>query len=212
MNKRIKLVCNLACCGVLLALGTGCTTAIKIGAKVVGDTVNEVDVDAKSKKLVGQPVQAADTEFGPRIAAFAETGGNRELMTYPVEADVLSQFRWVVEAENGKIVAVAKAKNNPDGAKSIIKKALLEEKVMGKSPAEIGANDHFKKLILTLRNLSTNNLVRVYDVHGLVDLLGARYCVLEFDVTDKCIGIRLVGVPAASDDSSVGGKEVQAGT
>lgn len=189
----------------LLAIGAGCTTAVKIGVKVVGDTVHEVDVDVKSEKLVGQPLQAADTEFGPRLAAFAETNSKRELVTYPVEGDVLSQFRWVIEAENGKIVAVAKSQNNPDGGKSIIKKALLESKVIGKSPAEIAEHDHFAKLVLVLRNLSTNNLVRVYDVRGLTNLLGARFCVLEFDGMDKCVGIRLVGVPAASEQSAVSG-------
>jgi hypothetical protein len=196
----------IAICSLLLTTGAGCTTAIKIGAKVVGDTVNEVDVDAKSKRLVGQPVKAADAEFGHYIAAYVETRSNRELMTYPVEGDLLSQFRWIIEAEHGKIVAVAKAQNNPDGGKSIIKKVFLEEKVKGKSATEIGADGHFKKLVLVLRNLSTNNLVRVYDTRGLMDLLGARYCVLEFDNADKCSEIRLVGVPGASEGSSVNSK------
>ena len=47
------------------------------------------------------------------------------------------------------------------------------------------------------------NLVRVYDIRGATDLLGAYYCVLSFDGQDRCTEIRLVGVPASAGEAVI---------
>jgi hypothetical protein len=192
---------------VVVGLGTGCNPykkAIKIGMKVVGDTVNEVDVSEHAKRLVGQPPAAADAAFGTRIRTLEEVTTHREMMTYPVKNDVLGMFRWIVEVQNGRIAALAKAQNNPDGGKDIIEKTALKQLLVGKTPEELQSKDKFKKLILVLRDRAGGNLIRVYDVSGFKDLMGAVYCVLEFDSADRCKDIRLVGVPAASSGSTVG--------
>jgi hypothetical protein len=49
------------------------------------------------------------------------------------------------------------------------------------------------------------NLIRVYDVKGITDLLGAKYCVLRFDASDRCQDIRLVGIPASTKEDSIKG-------
>jgi hypothetical protein len=191
---------------ILVALSAGCSpysTVAKLGIKVVGDAVNDADVADHGNKLVGQPVAAADADFGQRFRTMEEVQSKREMITYPVKDDLLAAYRWVVEAENGKIVALSKMQNNPDGGKDIIKKMVLKEMVIGKTPQEVGVKDYFKKLILTLRDRGTGNMIRVYDVSSIVDFMGARDCVLEFDSSDKCQNIWLVGVPASTAGSNL---------
>jgi|GEM_PF-3553639 len=205
--KTVKFsVYGVSMAMVLLAVvstTTGCVTAAMMGVKVVGGAVHSVDVEAQSKELLDQPLSKADAAFGKRLNTFQDTRSNREMITYPVKGDLLSQYRWVVEVENDKIVALSKTQFDADGGQDIIKKALLKDKVIKKSPKEIHADKHFKKLILVLRNRSTGNLVRVYDVRGMLDLMGARYCVLDFDGSDRCTKIRLVGVPASAGKSAL---------
>jgi len=188
---------------VLVMTANGCVTAAMMGVKVVGTAAHGADVDARTKELLGQPVSAADTAFGKRMNTFEETRSGRAMMTYPVKGDVLDQYRWVVEVENGKIMALAKLQKDPDGGSSIIKKAMLKGKVIDKTPSQIHEDSHFEKLMLVLRNRATGNLVRVYDVRGMTDLLGARYCVLGFDRSDRCTEIRLVGVPASQGEGAI---------
>ena len=200
MTVRFKLLCASI---VPFLLTTGCySTAAKIGVKVVGNAVHEVDVSEKEKRLVGQPADRADAEFGQPLRAFDDTRSKREVMIYPVKGDALAKFRWVVEVENSRIVALAKAQNDSDGSNDIIRKLLLKDKVIGKTPQAIEAQDRFKKLTLVLRGRATKNLVRVYDISGMTDVLGARYCVLEFNASDLCENIRLVGVQAATERSA----------
>jgi hypothetical protein len=190
----------------LISLVTGCSpysTAAKIGIKVVGDAVHEADVDKHAKELVGQPVAKADAELGDRIETAVDTQSPRELMVYDVKDDPFHKTRWVVEAENGRIVALSKAEHNPDGGKDIIRKALLDKKLMNKTPAEFQDEKKYSNPVLTLRSKDTGNLIRVYDVKGITDLLGAKYCVLRFDASDRCQEIRLVGVPASTKKDAV---------
>jgi hypothetical protein len=184
---------------------SGCVTAGKMGVKLVGTAVHTVDVDTQSKKLIGQPVSAADAEFGQRVNTFEDTRSKREIMTYKVEGDALDLFRWVVEAQGNRIVALMKTQFNADLGKDLVKTALYKDKVLGKTPQEIQTHSTFKNLVLTVRNRSTGNLVRVYDVRGVTDLMGAQYCVLEFDKSDRGAGVRLVGVPASAGISAISG-------
>jgi hypothetical protein len=187
----------------LAIISSGCASAAIMGVKVVGHAVDEADVDAHSKKLLGQPPGAADTVFAQRVDTFEDIRTKREMITYPVKGDILSRFRWVVEVENNKIVALAKFQYDADGGKDIVRKAVLGEKVIGKSPQEVQSDHHFKNLTVVLRDRSTGNLVRVYDIRGVADLLGARYCVLNFDSRDRCTDIRLVGVPASAGTGTI---------
>jgi hypothetical protein len=190
----------------LAALTAGCSpysSVAKIGIKVIGDVVNDADVDKHSKQLIGQPPSMADVEFGPPIRTLEEVNSGRLMMTYPVKEDLLKKFRWTVEVENGRIVALAKLQSDPDGGKDIIKKALMKEKAIGKTAKELQQDSHFQKLTLTLRDRATGNMIRVYDVSGLTDFLGAKSCVLEFGASGAAETIWIVGVPAASDNSSI---------
>ena len=189
---------------ILVALAAGCSpysTVAQLGIKVIGDAVDDADVSEHGGRLIGQPATAADAEFGRRLRTMVEVRGDREMSTYPVKDDLLSKYRWVVEAKNGRIVALSKMQNDPDGGKDVLKKMVLKEMVIGKTPREIGSKDYFKRLILTLRDRDTGTPLRVYDVSSIVDFMGARDCVLEFDAEDKCRSIWLVGIPASTGGS-----------
>lgn len=193
----------IGCFPILLAAGCSgsfnpWSKVAKVGVQLVGDAIQEADVDEHAKVLIGQPLTKADAEFGQRIEDYADTNSPRHILTYPVKGDVLDDYRWIVEAENDQIVALSKAKFDPDGGKDLIKKAFLREKAEGKSPQELQEHSTFEKLVLTLRRKSTGHLVRVYDTSKVTDLLGSKYCVLEFDANDRCTDLRLVGVPAST--------------
>jgi hypothetical protein len=191
----------------LIALTSGCnpyTTVAKIGIKVVGEAVNDVDGSEKAKALVGQPVSAADAEFGQPIRTLEEVRSKRVMIVYPVKDDVLKMFRWAVEAENGRIVALSKLQANPDGGKDIAEKLVLKEIAVGKTPQELQDHRFFRNLTLVLRDRATGNFVRVYDVSIVPDFGGAKSCVLEFDASDRCQKVSIVGVPSASAGSAVG--------
>ena len=204
--KSLTRYFSLATVLIVAALTMGCSpysTIAKIGIQVVGDAVNDADVAEHGKKVVGQPVAAADAEFGQRLRTMEEIHSKREMITYPVKDDLLGSYRWAVEVENGKVAALAKLQNDPDGGKDIVKKLVLKEMVIGKTPQEVESRDYFKKLILTLRDCANGNMFRVYDVSSVVDFMGARDCVLEFDASNKCQTIWLVGVPSTTAGSGL---------
>jgi hypothetical protein len=206
--QRVRWACTASLIGVfaISCLTTaGCsdgfnpvTKVAKLGVKVVGDAVHEVDVDKHAKELVGKPVEKADAAFGARIETAVDTQSRREMIVYPVKGDVLGKSRWVVEAEGNRIVALSKVSRDPGGGKDIIKKTQLEKKLKDKTPAEFATEKKFERPVLTLRSRNTGNLIRVYDMTGRMDLLGSKYCVLRFDGSDRCKEIRLVGIPAST--------------
>ncbi|HVP10637.1 MAG TPA: hypothetical protein VMV94_05545 [Phycisphaerae bacterium] len=192
---------------VLAALATGCSpysTIANLGIKVVGDAVNDADVSQKSQQLVGQPVAAADAEFGPRIRTLEEVQTGRTLITYPVKGDLLKMYHWAVEARKDRIVALSKLQNDPDGGKDLAEKLVLKEIVIGKTPQQLQSHDFFKKLVLTLRDRSSGDTLRVYDTSLIPSFMGAKYCVLEFDGSSTCQSVNIVGVPASSPGSALG--------
>jgi hypothetical protein len=185
----------------------GCSpysTAAKIGIKVVGEVVNDADVKQHANDLVGRPVASADAVFGRRLRTLEEVNTRREVVIYPVKDDLLSMFRWAVEAENGRIVALSKLQNDPDGGKDIAEKIVLKEIVIGKTPKALEAHTYFQKLVLVLRDRAAGDMIRVYDIALIPDFLGAKYCVLRFDGSNTCQEVRIVGVPASTSGSAIG--------
>jgi hypothetical protein len=191
----------------LVSLTTGCdpyTTVAKIGVRVIGDAVDDEQVSSLSNKLIGRPVAMADAEFGQSLRTLEEVNSRRLMIMYPVKDDFLKMFRWAVEVENGRIVALAKVQSNPDGGKDIAEKLVLKEIVIGKTAQDLQSHKFFQNLILVLRDRATGTLVRVYDVSNVTDFMGAKNCVLEFDAADVCQKVSIVGVPASTPGSAVG--------
>jgi hypothetical protein len=208
-NCRVRTVTGRAglLAGVMLSVSAaGCSpysTIAKIGMKVVGDAVNDADVSEKSQQLLNQPVATADTVLGQRLRTFEELRTGRRLITYPVKDDLLNSYRWAVEAQNGTIVALSKLQNDPGGGQDIAEKLVLKEIVGGKTPEQIQTHEWFKNLVLTLRDVSNRNIIRVYDTSLMPSFMGAKYCLLEFDGANKCQTVRIVGVPASTPGSTL---------
>jgi hypothetical protein len=149
----------------LLALTASCNpvkTGAKLGARLVGDVIEDGDVKQRGEALVGRPVSAADEALGKPIDVFKDVQGDRRWRTYPVKLDVLGHQRYVVEILADKIVSVSKAEKS--GRKVDIPRALiLKEKVKGKAPRECEAAIEFGRPLLAARSENTRRLVQLYD-------------------------------------------------
>ncbi len=195
----VRVILHWALIGGLVAVLAGCRAhPASLAITLVGDAINDSDVQSRSPELIGRPPAAADTMFGPRLDSLRTLDGTKTLAVYPVRGDALSKSRWVVEIENQRITALSKALRQADGAEDVIKEALLQEKLIGRSPEQFRAEPGFDQPVLTASRESTYTLVRLYDVRNWTNLRGARYCVLEFDPQNRCREVRLVGIDSSS--------------
>lgn len=192
---------------VLLACAAGCnpvSTGVKLGVRVMGDVIEDVDVKQKGDALVGRPVSAADEAFGARIDSFKDVRSDRRWQTYPVKLDLLGQQRYVVEVSGGRIVSVSKS--DKSGRKvDIPLEIILKEKLKGKSPQECQAGLKYGPPLLAVRSESTGQLVQLYDAGLPTDLGTPHYCIVRFDANDRCEDIDFVAVGASTKKKPVGG-------
>ncbi len=117
----------------------------------------------------------------------------------------LTVDRWVVESLEGKIVFLTKTRENIDGVEDVVRSVNLRSKVIGNTAAECQRRAALKEPVARFRSMNTNDRVFVYDVRNFTNLRGARYCLLWFDSSDKCIDIKLVGVSASTKKEPLGG-------
>jgi hypothetical protein len=170
-----------------------------LAGMVVGDLVSDVDVDNRQEELVGQPETAADRMFGARIETCDDVQRQGvSMIAYPVKLDVLGSSRYVVEVADGRIVTLAKTKQNIDGSEDMIKAEALKYKFIGKTPTQCSADGGLGMPVRTLRSREKGQLLRIYDVKNWTNLRGARYCVLRFGAKDVCQSVKLVGVSAST--------------
>jgi hypothetical protein len=109
-TTRMTIACSLTC-SVLFSGGCSTpspTTVLKIGFKVVGKAVDYVEVVEFENKLICRPVEAATAEFGPPNDVFRDVRGGRRWLGFPVKLDVPDKYRYVVEVDGNRIVAVSK--------------------------------------------------------------------------------------------------------
>ena len=164
-----------------------------------GDLINDVDVDKRRPKLLNQPEAVADRMFGARLETCDDVERQGvSMIAYPVKLDVLGTSRYLVEAANGRIVTVAKTKQNIDGAEDMIKAAILKRKFIGKTPAQCRVDGDLAPPLRTLRSREKGQFLRIYDVKNWTNLRGARYCVLRFGAKGFCEDVELVGVSATT--------------
>ncbi len=182
--------------GVLLG---GCRAhPVSLGTMIVGDMVNDADVEKRAKILMNQPVAAADEMFGARLETLEDTTADRKLVLYPVKMDLLNTERYAVEVVNNTITAVSRMKRNIDGSENVLKQMQLEDKLMGKGPKECEEAAEFKSPVLIARSREKGEMVHVYDVRNWTNTRGARYCVLRFDKEYACTGVDMIGVSAST--------------
>ena len=186
---------------VLLAFIAGGCRAVpgSLAMLIVGDAINDVDVQGRRSKLIGRPEAAADSMLGSRLETLVDVERKGvSLVFYPVELDLLNASRYIVEVEDGVIVVIAKAKRNIDGLEDVIHGANLKRKLIGKTPAECSVAGDLGKPLRTLRSREKGQLLRLYNAKHWSDFLGARYCMLRFGSSDRCEGVTLIGVSATT--------------
>jgi hypothetical protein len=199
-------VCLLAAVPLAL-LAVGCRAhPVSLAVMLIGEAVDDADVENKAAELVGKEVSLANLMLGEQLEALDDTGRHgRAMFVYPVKGDMLNSSRYVVEASNGTVVALTKTKQNIDGAEDVIKAVDLKTRVIGETPAGCRTRGDLGRPILVLRDRADGTLVRVYDVRNWTNLRGARYCVLRFDHNDRCEQVNLVGVSASTKSNPARG-------
>lgn len=184
----------------MLAAAAGCRLSPgSLAGMVVGDLINDADVENRKDELIGKGPEAADEMFGVREDTLVGTEGDRLIILYPVKGDIAKLYTWVVEVSGGEIYAVSKAQRYADAGEDIIREGVLKDKLIGRTPEECSEVDVLpgQKLgepMWTLRSKPTADMVRVYDVRNLTNIRGARWCVLRFGDDGRCKKINLIGI------------------
>jgi len=189
----------------LALAATGCRAhPASLATMLVGDAINDADVKDRRDLLMGKPEKAADSMFGQRLETLIDADRpGVSMIFYPVQGDILHSSRYVVEVENNVIVVFAKTKQNIDGVEDLIHNASLEKKLIGKAPAACSQEGNLGAPLRTLRSREKGQVLRVYDVRHWSDFMGARYCVLRFDRSDRCQSIALIGVSASTKEDPI---------
>jgi len=185
---------------ILLAFAAGCNpvkTGAKLGVRLVGEVIEDIDVKQRGESLVGRPVSAADEAFGKPVDVFKDVRGERRWRTYPVKLDLLGRQRYVIESLNDRIASVSKAEKS--GRKVDIPRGLiLKEMVKGKSSQECEAKLEFGRPLLAVRSENTRRLVQLYDAGMITDLGTPHYCIVRYDDNDRCDDLEFVAVGAST--------------
>ena len=193
---------RLASLALLAALGAaagGCISAVSLGVKLVGKTVDTVDVREREKKLLGAKPSAADEMLGERLDTLRDVNSDRAWVVYPVELDVMGKDRYVVEVANDKIVALTRAEKDSDPVRDIPRALLMEDKVKGKPPTECAAELDIGEPLLTVRSDATGLLSQIYDARHFKKLGSPDYCILRFDEQELCKDVEFLGIGASTE-------------
>ncbi len=184
-TKRVGILGVLVLQVVLVCGCSPIGMGVKLGVKVIGEVVNDIDVEDRQGKLIGHPTAAADKMFGQRLDVFQEVNGPRQWWTYPVDLDVLDKYRYVVEVSDHKIVSLTKVSKG--GSKiDIARRLILKQKVKGMRPKECQAELGLGPPLLTVRSRMTKRLVQLFDAK-IIDIPGdPQYCVLRYDDQERC--------------------------
>lgn len=181
---------------ILSALGAvsiGCSaTPIGFAMSMAGEAVNDVDEAQRSKEFVGQPVSQADAKLGAPVDVLSDTASTRQWRVYNVPMDPMNTSRYVLEVHKNTVLAVEKVQQYSDPVEYAATLAVLEPKVMGKSPAECEANLKMGPPLLTVRSQATGQTIRLYDARVVKELQSPHYCVLRFGSSNTCEKINLV--------------------
>jgi len=200
-NWKSLLVVSLLAAAAWSA-GTGCSASpMGLVTHLVGEAVNDADVKDKSEKYVGARVAVADEKLGQRVDTYRDVNSAREWIVYPVSLDPLGLSHYVIEALNGRIVAITKTKKYGDPAVGLTEQTIAYEKVKGKTPAGC-ANALGQAPLLTVRSETSGQLVQIYDA-SLISIDGVTrpdYYVARFGTDGLCNKLDFVAVSASTKD------------
>jgi hypothetical protein len=196
-TKKTWVICLL-----ILFVMAGCssnpaTSAISLGAKVVGKVVEDEETRKLAGELVGASATAADEKLGERSDTLQDVKQSRQWQIYPVQYDVLGKLRYVVETSNNKILAVGMVEKG-GGELDMPRKLYYEHKIKGKTMRECEELLGMGPPLLTVRSLNTGQHAQLYDARLDKELTRAQYCVLQFGADRRCSEVNLVEVSASS--------------
>lgn len=185
---------------VVVAAGCSPQSAIKYGVKLADAAVDQVEVKDLETKLMGKSPSAADALLGERVDTLRQVGGSRQFLIYkvPIDIDVLTQHRYLVEVVNDRIVAVAKLQKKGRTKLDIARALLLEQKVKGKSPQECQQIIERGKPVLEVRSENTKMLRQLYEARVVEEVGSPYYCILYFDEQDRCTDLAFVSAEAST--------------
>jgi hypothetical protein len=205
-RSRILPTCRHAGCALgllsVLLIG-GCsptTSAIKLGAKLVGKAVGHDQAEQWRKELVGHSLSVADAKFGRRVDVYRDVHSANRWVVYDDAKDPLHLHRIIVAERGGIVGAVTKASKFGSPKTSIPEAALYSSKAKGKSPAECETALGLGPPLITARNERTGRLRQVYKA-GLIEIKGItspHYCLVAFGADGRCERVDVVSEKVSS--------------
>ena len=183
---------------VLVATAAGCRLhPISLAVSLIGEAVDDRDVQQRKPLLLGKDAAAADEMFGARHDTLVDDATNDKWLIYGERGERFSESFYVVEtsAEN-RITGLLKCKWNTDGLEDVRKTKHLERIVYGKTPAECEADADLGEPALTMHSESSGAAARFYRVRDLVHTGGAHYCVLVFGRRGLREEVSIIGMTA----------------
>ena len=178
----------------------GCTaTPLGMATRLAGQAVNSADVSKKSDELMNASVAECDAALGPPMDIYRSTEPRREWRVYPVANDLLKKHRYVVEINDGRVIAVSKAERHGDVVVDTATYGYFKDKCLGRSPSDCQKNIGQGPPALSAQHVSTGELVQLYDARLVKDVQRPYYAVLRFGgAGGVCSQINIVGVAASS--------------
>ena len=186
--------------GIFAAAGTVCgcrAHPLSLAISVVGDVVDDRDIQQRKPSLLGKPSSAADAMFGKRHDTLVEVNTGSKWLIYPELGERLAESFYVAETtKDGTINGLFKCKRDIDGLEDVEKTRFVGERVYGKTPSEAQAAADLHDPVLIMRSQESGAIARIHDARNWTHTRGARYCVLVFGPRDLCEEVRFVGVTA----------------
>jgi hypothetical protein len=183
---------------------SGCS-ATPIGAAVglIGMAVNDADVKSKSNELLGSSAFRCDQVLGPPMEVYESQHPLRHWRVYAVEGDIIGNYRYVVEFDRDRAISLSKAQRTSDAIVDATTYAYFREKCLGQSSETCQVNIGHGPPALSVRNVTTGQLVELYDARVVKDLQKPYYAVLRFGPDGTCSEVRVATVAASTRDEPI---------
>lgn len=172
---------------------------LSLAISLIGEAVDDRDVQERKPQLLGEGPEAADEMFGQRHDTLVDDAGGGKWLIYREPGESFSESFYVVETSpEGRITGLFKCKRNADGLEDVRETRKLAEVVYGKTPVECEVDAGLGPPVYTMHSELSGAAARFHDVGGWSHAAGVRYCVLIFSKRDLCEEVRLIGVTASS--------------
>ncbi|MFH0982126.1 MAG: hypothetical protein V2A79_11360 [Planctomycetota bacterium] len=180
------------------ALVAGCRLhPISLAISLVGEAVDDHDVQQRKPLLLGKGAAAGDEMFGQRHDTLVDDAAGTQWLIYREPGESFSESFYVVETgPDGHITGLFKCKRNADGLEDVEKTKYLAALVYGKTLRECEAEAKLGEPVFTMHSALSGAAARFYDARGWTHPGAARYCVLIFSAANLCEEVRFIGITA----------------